>query len=265
MELYSWNINGYRTCDRFGGFSKILQKSPDFICCQEVKISRPETMTNLFTQEYHFFHNLSKDKGRNGVVVYSKQKPSRYEFSIGCERFDSEGRFMCLEFDNFILMNIYMPHGGRDKKDISYKLLVYHFLGEYLEEKLKKSKSILLVGDFNVAYNDMDLARFKDNKNNIMYTDNERKAFLRILSLGFADVYRVSYPQNREYTWWPYAYCARERNIGWRIDYMLMSGQNNIIEDIEICSDIYGSDHCPMRIAFNVTEKSGIGQFYCEV
>ena len=247
MVVYSWNINGYHTCNKYGGLSKIIEEQPDFICLQEVKIGEPSCLNNLFTFSYEHYYNFSSDKGHNGVYIYSKYKAINCCKNIGFSRFDKEGRFICLEFNRYFLINVYMPHGGRDKTNLEYKLEAYYRIIEYL--KLLEKKEIIIVGDFNVAYSELDVERYKNNANNIMFTKQERDLFFELLKLGYIDVFRQKKPLAREYTWWPYAFDARERNVGWRIDYCLTTPDIfNKIEKMEILNEILGSDHCPIRV-----------------
>lgn len=247
MIIYSWNINGYRTCDRYGGLSKILEKQPDIICLQEVKIGDPAYLNNLFTFSYEHYFNFSFEKGHNGVYVYSKRRAVNCHKEINFDRFDQEGRFLCLEFGDYILINIYMPHGGRDKRNLQYKIESYYHLIDFLRSL--KDEKVILIGDFNIAHCELDVERYKNNESNIMFTTQEREIFTSLLDLGYIDAYRYKNQNLRQYTWWPYAFDARDRNIGWRIDYCLVS-QNCIgnIEEVEIVKEILGSDHCPICV-----------------
>ncbi len=247
MTIYSWNINGYQTCDKYGGFSQILEMQPDIICLQEVKIGNPTYLNNLFTFSYEQYYNFALDKGHNGVYVYSKKKALNCYNRIKFDRFDQEGRFLCLEFGDYILINVYMPHGGRDKKNLQYKIDSYYHLIDFLETL--KDEKVILVGDFNIAHSDLDVERYKNNENNIMFTTQEREIFTRLLDLGYIDAYRHKNQKQRQYTWWPYAFDARNRNVGWRIDYCLVSRNCiDIIEEVKIVKEILGSDHCPIRV-----------------
>lgn len=251
MKLFSWNINGYQTCNRYNGLLEILSESPDFVCLQETKISDPTQLETLFTVQYEKYYNFSFNrKGHNGVYVYAKYPAINVINELGCDYFDKDGRFLCLEYSQFFLINIYIPHGGRDKKNIIYKLETYQSLHEFLNELVKRGKKIIVVGDFNVACDDLDVDRYKYNSENIMFTEEERKVFKDILSLGFKDVFRENNPKERKYTWWPYAFNARERNIGWRIDYCLVYGFLEETLLLNIRKDILGSDHCPLELIF---------------
>lgn len=247
MLLYSWNINGFKTCDKYDGYSKILNENPDFFCLQEVKVHDPNLLNNLFTLEYQHYYNFSNEKGRNGVYILAKNPAKQYISTIGFEPFDYEGRFICLEYDEFYLINVYMPHGGRKKESLKYKLSVYEKFLKFL--KTLCEKQVIISGDFNIAYSNLDVERYKDNFNNTMFTIDERKQLQDLLDIGFIDTYRTLNANNREYTWWPYAFEARKRNIGWRIDYIFIStGLSDKLKKVYIRKDILGSDHCPIGI-----------------
>lgn len=250
MVIYSWNINGYNTCNKYGSFSRILDEEPDFICLQEVKISDPHALFDIFTLAYEHYYNFSVNKGRNGVYIFSKSKPKNCITGVGYETFDQDGRFLCLEYDNFCIINLYMPHGGRDKKNLDYKLKSYYKVLEFLSSM--DNKNIIIVGDFNIAHSNLDVERYNDNKNNIMFTEEERNLLTELTNLNFIDVYRLLNPDSKEYTWWPYAYNARERNVGWRIDYCFVTHSvENEVKDIKLLKELLGSDHCPIRIEIN--------------
>ncbi len=252
MKLYSWNINGFNTCNQYGGFDRILQDDPDFICLQEVKISNPELMNTLFTMNYEKYYNFAERKGHNGVFIYSKEAPEDVLYGIGYEKFDKDGRIVCLKYKKFVLINLYMPHGGRDKRDLSYKLDAYSYLIQFVNSLNLNGSHVLLVGDFNIAHTVLDLNRSQYNQNNIMFTEEERNVFSKLLSYDLCDSFRKLYPTEKKYTWWPYAYKARERDVGWRIDYFLVSRKCFHIKNVDICSEILGSDHCPIRMEFDI-------------
>ena len=246
MKLYSWNVNGYHACSRHGGLDVLLRTCPDIICLQEVKASQPEALDDIFTWDYEKYHSLSEKKGHHGVSVLTRAAPERVEYGIGLDRFDRDGRFLCLEYRSFVLINVYMPHGSRDKHELPYKLDAYAGLRAYLKELLRGEKPVLLAGDFNVAHTELDLERVRDNQGNIMFTEEERNAFGSLLSVGLTDVFRVHRPTAKEYSWWPYAFRARERNVGWRLDYLMISKNGFQVREVRLCKEIPGSDHCPV-------------------
>jgi exodeoxyribonuclease-3 len=193
---------------------------------------------------------LGKTQGRNGVAIFTSEKPKRKNNMIGYDKFDSEGRFIELEFGDYSIINVYMPHGSRDKSRLPYKLAAFEKLTEYLKNR-QRDKFVLL-GDFNVALTELDALNAKRNENNTMFTIEERTAMKRIFDIGIIDCFRNLYPAESKYTWWPYAYDARERNVGWRIDYIMVN--DSVSKDkytVQIRDDIYGSDHCPVSLDIN--------------
>jgi exodeoxyribonuclease-3 len=213
---------------------------------QEIRAQKEQFPKELINPKgYNLFLNSSFRKGYSGTAIYSKEKPLRIEKTIGFEKFDQEGRILKIDFKNFSLLNLYIPHGGRKKENLNYKMEVY----EYLLDYIKKEKNLIAVGDFNIAHEEIDLARPKDNLNNIMFTEEERVQIDRIIELGFKDSFRSFNKEGENYTWWPYFANARERNLGWRIDYVFVS-QNLMpkVKDSFILKNVKGSDHCPVGI-----------------
>lgn len=248
MRIISWNVNGLRAILKKNFLGWLEKENPEILCLQEIK-SQPNQLPADITQpkRYFPFINSALRPGYSGLLCYSQSKPVKTEMSLGLERFDQEGRFLKINFKNFSLINIYLPHGGRGKENLSYKLEVYNRFIKYLE-KLKDQK-IILVGDFNIAHREIDLARPKQNKNNIMFTQDERKQIDKIIDLGFIDTFRKFHPESDRYTWWPYYANARKRNLGWRIDYIFVS--RKLIPNLSkafILPEVLGSDHCPIGI-----------------
>ena len=175
---------------------------------------------------------------------------------MGLERFDQEGRILKLKYPDFTLINLYTPHGGRQKENLDYKLKVYNRLLKYLQKF--KDRNIILIGDFNIAHQEVDLARPKQNQNNIMFTQEERKRINQIIDLGFLDTFREFHKEGGHYTWWPYFVNARKRNLGWRIDYIFVSKKLvPKLRDAFILSEVMGSDHCPIGIEIMNDGKAG--------
>ena len=252
MKIITWNINGLRSAIEKGDFYKLFLDNTDVVCLQEVKVSDENYIKSILPNGYFLTLNCAERKGYSGVAVFSKLQPINIKKSIGIQRFDQEGRCLILEFDNFVLYNIYIPHGGRDKKNLEYKIDVCDKIIEKLKKCISYNQKIIVTTDFNIAHNDIDLARPKQNTSNIMYTERERAIINRLLDIGMIDSFRNINKNENCYTWWPYAFNARERNIGWRIDYIFLS--NNIkdyIKNVNILTNIYGSDHCPLEIILN--------------
>jgi len=266
MKILSWNVNGLRAIAEKGFLDWVKKSNADVICLQETKAQEKDLASNLlYPQGYNSFFNSAVKKGYSGVVVYTKQKPLRVKNKLGMKRFDEEGRFLELQYPGFVLINFYLPHGGRKKENLVYKLKVYQKIFKYLE-KMKKQK-LILIGDFNIAHQEIDLARPKQNKNNIMFTPKEREQIDKLIGLGFIDSFRKFYKEGGNYTWWPYSRVKREnkvlrenragsyfvnfrqRNLGWRIDYAFVS--KNLTPSLKksfILPQVKGSDHCPIGI-----------------
>jgi exodeoxyribonuclease-3 len=248
MKLISWNVNGIRSAYQKGFLKFVAQENPDILCLQEIKAQENDLPQELLTiTGYTLFINSAQKKGYSGVAVYTKTKPKSVKTVFGQERFDQEGRFLELEFPGFTLINIYIPHGGREKENLGYKLDAYHQLFRYLEKI--KAKNLVLMGDFNIAHMDIDLAKPRENRDNIMFTPEERKQLDTLLALGFVDSFRHNNKATGNYSWWPYAFDARNRNLGWRIDYGFVSkGLAPDLEDAKILPNVLGSDHCPIGL-----------------
>lgn len=248
MKIISWNVNGIRAAIRYGFFEWFEKESPEILCIQEIKIGDDKlTFDLLYPAGYSAFFNSAIRPGYSGVAVFSKKKPRSVSKLLGMDRFESEGRILQLQFADFKLYNLYIPHGGRDKRNMNYKLAVYNILLDRLKkEGINKT---ILVGDFNVAHSEVDLARPKNNINNTMFTFPERVQINKLLDLGFIDSFRKFHKYGGFYSWWPYRRGLREKNIGWRIDYCFVSkDMEKKIGESYILDSIKGSDHCPVGI-----------------
>lgn len=248
MRIVSWNVNGLRSVIRKGFLEWMKKEDPDILCLQEIKIQENELPFDLiYLDNYQSFFNSSYKKGQSGVAVYSKEAPILVNKSLELSRFDKEGRMLELKFSEFTLLNLYIPHGGRDKHDLNYKLQVYIQLIRNLEEE--KDENVILIGDFNIAHEDIDLARPDQNRDNIMFTPAEKFQIDRILHLGFLDSFRELNKEAGNYTWWPYYRDARKRNLGWRIDYAFVSKSlAPKLKNAFILKDVLGSDHAPIGV-----------------
>ena len=254
MRILSWNVNGIRAVYNKGEFLNIFEKeSPDIVCIQETKAQKEQLGDEILEIEgYNSFFESADKKGYSGVAIYSKVMPiSVKKFDI--ERFDAEGRYIELEFEKFILINCYFPNSQEKGKRLDYKVDFCDELLKALEEKKGKGKAIIITGDYNIAHQPIDLARPKDNEDNPGYLPEERAWMSKFLEAGYVDSFRKFYPEETKYTWWSYRTRAREKNIGWRIDYFCIDKESeNILIDSGIRNDIYGSDHCPIYIDINV-------------
>lgn len=246
-DILSWNINGFRSILRKGYWDDILDEQYDILCFQEAKLSDARILYDVVPEEYHVYVNFSKAKGRNGVVVLSKRQPKHITYALGHERFDTEGRYIKLDYEDFTLINLYMPHGKRDKSQLDYKLEVAKVLCEEL--KRISNQNVIIATDFNIAASSIDVCRADKNNKNIMFTEAERQVVHNICDIGYRDSFRELYPHKVEYTWWSYAFDCREKNVGWRIDYFFVTdGILKKTEKVEIRKGQRGSDHCPCVI-----------------
>lgn len=243
MKIITWNINGYRSAQKDNRFSDLLnERDPDIVCLQEVKMNDPL----IEDSNYYISYNFAVKKGYSGVAVLSKRKPINVEHTLGVQRFDVEGRYLLLEFDEYVLINIYIPHGGRKKENHPHK---FSAIDALIKRVKKINKPLYICTDFNIAHDERDVANFKTNRDNNMFSYEERKKLDELLKLGLVDSFRVIHSEGGIYSMWPNANNARERNMGWRIDYILVSKKlATEITKAEYLCDHLGSDHCPYLI-----------------
>ncbi|MEA1023143.1 exodeoxyribonuclease III [Bacillus subtilis] len=252
MKLISWNVNGLRAVMRKMDFlSYLKEEDADIICLQETKIQ--DGQVDLQPEGYHVYWNYAVKKGYSGTAVFSKQEPLQVIYGIGVEEHDQEGRVITLEFENVFVMTVYTPNSRRGLERIDYRMQWEEDLLSYILE-LDQKKPVILCGDLNVAHQEIDLKNPKANRNNAGFSDQERGAFTRFLEAGFVDSFRHVYPDlEGAYSWWSYRAGARDRNIGWRIDYFVVSESlKEQIEDASISADVMGSDHCPVELIINI-------------
>lgn len=247
MKLVSWNVNGLRACVKKGFLDYFHKAGADLFCVQETKLQ--EGQIQLEIEGYHQFWNYAEKKGYSGTAVFSKIQPLSvsYDFTVGGS--EPEGRIITLEFAKFFLVNCYTPNSQRDLARLSFRLDWEEQIHLYLKE-LKKKKPVVLCGDLNVAHQEIDLKNPKSNQNNSGFTPEEREKMTLLLQAGFVDSFRHFYPDKEgAYTWWSYMKNVRERNIGWRIDYFIVSENlRQQLRDAQIHADIMGSDHCPILL-----------------
>ncbi|QOR64673.1 exodeoxyribonuclease III [Cytobacillus suaedae] len=247
MKMVSWNVNGIRACVGKGFLDYFHSVEADIFCLQETKLQ--EGQINLDLEGYHQYWNYAEKKGYSGTAIFTKEKPLSCSYGVGTNDSESEGRIITLEFKDFYLVNVYTPNSQRDLARLPVRLEWEVSLRNYLIE-LDKDKPVILCGDLNVAHQEIDLKNPKPNKGNSGFTDEERGEMSNLLSAGFIDSFRHLYPdQTDSYTWWSYMNKVRERNIGWRIDYFIMSERlATVLKDSQIHCEIMGSDHCPVSI-----------------
>jgi len=251
MRIYSWNVNGIRAITKKGFLEWVEKESPDILCLQETKAYPDQLQNNLINIDgYYSFWNNPQKKGYAGVVVYTKIKPLSVEKTFENKTFDTEGRALVLTFKDFILLNVYFPNGGMGPERLKYKLEFYEKFLKYINSL--KNRKIIICGDVNTAHKEIDLARPKQNEINTGFLPVERKWIDKVIKNGFVDTFREVCEDPGRYTWWDYKTRARERNVGWRIDYFFASRQiMSRVEDSYIMSDVIGSDHCPIGIELN--------------
>lgn len=251
MKIISWNVNGLRAVMQKGFMNFLKNTDADIVCLQETKMQKEQA--NFEFKGYCEYWNSAIKKGYSGTLVLSKKKPINVTYGIEIEEHDKEGRVVTLEFEKFYMVNCYTPNSKRELERLEYRMKWENDFREYLT-KLAKKKEVILCGDLNVAHKEIDLKNPKQNKHNAGFTDEEREKMTELLKNNFIDSFRYKYPNNEnEYTWWSYMGHAREKNIGWRIDYFIVSkGLKDNIIDSKIHSKVLGSDHCPIELDINI-------------
>ena len=252
MRLVSWNVNGIRACLNKGFEDFFKEVNADIFCIQETKCQIGQV--DLKFSGYKSFWNSAEKKGYSGTAIFTKIEPINVKYGIEIEEHDKEGRVITLEFENFYLVNIYTPNSKRELERLGYRQIWEDEIRKYLLN-LNKLKPVIMCGDLNVAHKEIDLKNPKTNRKNAGFTDEERNKMTELLNAGFTDSFREIYPDKIDcYTWWSYMGHAREKNVGWRIDYFIVSNdiKENII-DAKIHSDIMGSDHCPVELEIDFT------------
>ncbi|EWG10207.1 exodeoxyribonuclease III [Cytobacillus firmus] len=247
MKLFSWNVNGIRACVKKGFMDYFKEVDADIFCIQESKLQ--EGQIELILEGYHQYWNYAIKKGYSGTAVFTKKEPLSVRYGLGDDETEPEGRILTLEYEGFYLVNVYTPNSQRDLARLPYRLEWEERIREYLLG-LDEIKPVIMCGDLNVAHFDIDLKNAKSNRGNSGFTDEERGKMTRLLDSGFVDAFRYKYPDAEgAYTWWSYMAKVRERNIGWRIDYFIVSEKlKERILDSQIHCDIMGSDHCPVAL-----------------
>ena len=252
MNIICWNVNGLRALHKKGNFTWLIKKSPDIFCMQEVKVQEDQLIDEIKKIEgYHAYFDHSKGrKGYSGVAVYTKVKPEKVEYGMGIPELDQEGRLLGLHFKDFILYNIYFPNGGGGPVRLDFKFKFYDAFLAHIEKVRKQTKKkIVFCGDVNTAHEAIDLARPKENEKNTGFLPEERAWIDEVINHGYIDTFRHFYPQKVAYTYWDQKSAARERNVGWRIDYFFVSPDFlKNIKDIIVHDKVLGSDHCPLEL-----------------
>ena len=262
MKLVSWNVNGIRACMKKGFTDFFKEVDADIFCIQETKMQVKEYENNQETEEVIYskvFENLytywnsAEKKGYSGTAIFTRQKPIEVKYGIGINEHDKEGRVITLEYEDFFLVNIYTPNAKRELERLDYRQIWEDEVRKYLIN-LNKQKPVIMCGDLNVAHNEIDLKNPKTNHKNAGFTDEERNKMTLLLESGFTDSFRYLYPKKENaYTWWSYMGQARMKNIGWRIDYFIVSNDiKEKINEANIYEDVFGSDHCPIGLDIKI-------------
>ena len=246
MKFISWNVNGFRACLNKGFEDFFKEQDADFFCIQETKMQPGQA--EFKPQGYLDFWNSAEKKGYSGTAIFTKHQPLSVAYGIGTEEHDKEGRVITLEYEEFYLMCVYTPNAQRELARLSYRVKWEEALLNYIKE-LDAKKPVIYCGDLNVAHNEIDLKNPKTNHFSAGFSDEERGCFTNLLNSGFVDTFRYLYPNEVKYSWWSYMFNSRAKNVGWRIDYFVVSDRiKNRVKDSFILNEIEGSDHCPVGI-----------------
>ncbi len=255
MKIISFNVNGIRASHKKGALQEVFKLGADIIGIQETK-STPGQLTEEITSPsgYTSYFDSSKErKGYSGVAVYTKIKPEKVEYGLGIEEYDTEGRCLTLIYKDFAFVTAYFPNGGRDEEHFQFKLRYYDLFLKHVQKLEKKYGKVIFCGDLNVAHCEIDIARPKENANQIGFLPIERAWVDRVISAGFIDTFRTLHPSEVRYSWWDQKSGARARNVGWRIDYVFVSQSlKNSYTEATIMDDFLGSDHCPVSLDVNI-------------
>ena len=247
MKIITWNVNGLRAVYKKGFEDFFNAVDADVFCIQETKM-QIEQLDFKLPDCYYYFNSAVK-KGYSGTAIFTKKEPLKVSYGIGIPEHDQEGRVITLEFEKFFMVNCYTPNSQRELTRLDYRITWEDAFRDYLL-KLNKAKPVIMCGDLNVAHEEIDLKNPKTNHHSAGFTDEERGKMTELLNSGFIDTYRMLYPDETNcYTWWSYMMKAREKNIGWRIDYFILSNAlKSLVKDVKILSNVMGSDHCPVEL-----------------
>ncbi len=247
MKLISWNVNGLRACVQKGFLEYFKEADADIFCLQETKLQGGQIELDL--PGYHQYWNYAEKKGYSGTALFTKEEPLKVSCGIGVEEHDHEGRVITAEYKDYYVITVYVPNSQRELTRLAYRMEWEAAFLDYIRG-LEKEKPVIYCGDLNVAHKEIDLKNPKSNRRNAGFTDEERECFTRVLENGFVDTFRHFYPDLKDaYSWWSYMGRAREKNVGWRIDYFVTSGSlRERLADAKIHPNVFGSDHCPVEL-----------------
>ncbi len=253
-KLLSWNVNGIRAAEKKGFLNWFLKENPDILCVQETKARIEQLNKELINPNgYKSFWSSGEKKGYSGVATFTKKEPKKTEKGFGIKKYDCEGRILITDYDDFVLFNIYFPNGQRDEERLKYKLEFYDEFLKYTNKLKDKGRKIIVCGDINTAHKEIDLARPKQNEKTSGFLPIERKWMDKFVSEGHVDTFRHFIKDGEHYTYWDPITRARERNVGWRIDYFFITP--NLLPNLKsafIMPEVMGSDHCPIGIEIEI-------------
>jgi len=255
LRIFCWNVNGLRAIWKKGLPEWLAKVKPDILCLQEIKAQQDQLAEDMIRyDDYLSYFFPAEKKGYSGVAVYSRHKPVRAKAGLGLREYDSEGRLIELEFDRFVLFNIYFPNGGRGPERVRYKLDFYSEVFKRTEKLRKQGKNIIVCGDYNTAHKEIDLARPKENVRTSGFLPEERAWIDKIVGMNYVDIFREYNKEPGQYTYWDQITRARERNVGWRIDYFFINKEmRKLVSGAKIHADVMGSDHCPIELDLDIS------------
>jgi len=250
IEILCWNVNGIRAVERKGFLPWLSQTSPDILCLQEIKAQADQLLPEVYQPSgYHAYWDFPVRKGYSGVATFSKMEPAVVESGFGIEKFDVEGRVITARYPRFTLLNVYFPNGKASQERLDYKMDFYDAFLDFVELLRAGGQRLIVCGDFNTAHNEIDLAHPRENENVSGFLPVEREWMDSFVARGFVDAFRHFNREPHHYTWWSMRTRARERNIGWRLDYFFVTGDLlDSVTEASILPEVMGSDHCPVAI-----------------
>lgn len=254
MKLLSWNVNGIRAAVKKGFLEYLEDENPEIICIQETKAHKEQLTSEILEDHGYFtYWHSGQKKGYSGVATFCKEEPLYIQEGIGIKKYDDEGRVLITEHNKFLLYNIYFPNGQKNEERLKYKLDFYDDLLPLINDQVESGNNVIVTGDWNTAHRPIDLARPNENKNTSGFMPIEREKVDEYILNGWIDTFRLFHEEGGRYSWWTYRFGARDRNIGWRIDYFFVNeGMVEICTDADIHQNIFGSDHCPVSLMLDL-------------
>ena len=254
MKLLSWNVNGIRAAVKKGLLEFLEDENPEIICIQETKAHKEQLTSEILEDHGYFtYWHSGQKKGYSGVATFCKEEPLYIQEGIGIKKYDDEGRVLITEHNKFLLYNIYFPNGQKNEERLKYKLDFYDDLLPLINDQIESGNNVIVTGDWNTAHRPIDLARPNENKNTSGFMPIEREKVDKYILNGWVDTFRLFHEEGGRYSWWTYRFGARDRNIGWRIDYFFVNeGMVEICTDADIHQNIFGSDHCPVSLILDL-------------